>query len=234
MTPTLTGVVLASLFGLTALLAGALAPVTFTVRYLYADGRQEFSVESRAFWGLLVFRHEIPAFRLGFRGLVPRLETRVEMEAGSLDAAPGGSIPAVEDARMLYDLEAVRGGWELLRHFYATEEHWLGYLGRRMAVTRFQWHSDLGHRDAAVTGWAVGAMWALKSGALAWFQSKVPFTVSPDLFIGPSFDRPRFRSAIICIFALRVVHIIVAGLIFWRESRGKGVGLPWRNIPSRA
>lgn len=221
--------------GLLLALGSTFARLTF--RFIYEDGNHEMSLETRALFGLLRIRHEIPALQLRWTATRPQVEMQAEIEVpGGGSAGEGAGAPAERPSlrdRITYEFENLASRFQALREFYRSQRCWLDYLGDRTVLEEFKWHSDLGLGDAAETGWAVGALWTLKGTFLGWFYNKIEFGVPPDLLIEPQFEGRKVRTAFSCIFRFRLAHIIFAGLIFAREYLRKGARTFWRNIPSR-
>ena len=86
-------------------------------------------------------------------------------------------------------------------------------LENRGRFTKLHWRTTIGLDEAAATAWAIGLLWFLKSWLLNLLDQRygLPRTVA-RVGVEPSFGAPGLRTALDCIFRLRVGHIIRAGL----------------------
>ncbi|HWJ04137.1 MAG TPA: DUF2953 domain-containing protein [Verrucomicrobiae bacterium] len=100
------------------------------------------------------------------------------------------------------------------------------YKGIRCKHLR--WVFEVGLKDAAETGIAVGAIWSVIGYYLGKLNTNITFEVAnPQVAVYPSFRQPIFKADIDCIFKLRIGHIIIAGFKMLRIVRNglKGVKL---------
>lgn len=81
----------------------------------------------------------------------------------------------------------------------------------RARVQGVSWHTRIGLGDAALTGAAIGLLWAVKG---AWVASLVarhgPLLRAPDLRIEPSFAGWLCESEYACIYVLRLWDVMAA------------------------
>ncbi len=91
------------------------------------------------------------------------------------------------------------------------------YLLRVTSIEKLNWKTKIGFKDAALTGFTVGIIWASKQSILSSpilniNRKKVSVDVIPkynDYFLDVMFD---------CIIRFKIVYIIIAGLIVLRAK----------------
>jgi hypothetical protein len=78
---------------------------------------------------------------------------------------------------------------------------------------RFQWRSEIGLGDAALTGLGLGIVWNVKTFILAKINDNVEFIgLPPSIEVHPYFAGEHFNTSVYCIFKVRIGHIILIGL----------------------
>ncbi len=102
-------------------------------------------------------------------------------------------------------------------------------LEKRGAFIRLVWRSVIGSEGPAITGTAIGLLWAAKGITMGYLQSTYNFKNSPRIFVIPSFTGTTWESLFDCIFEIKLGHIIFAGIKeFIMEALGgrKDAGTP--------
>ncbi len=104
----------------------------------------------------------------------------------------------------------------LYTHLKADIENVLKFLQRKHAIPKFTLHLDLGFNDAAQTGIAAGAAYALVYGVAGLIYNNLNLKKKDlDVAVTPHFHSPKIDFYFNGIFRLRAVHIIsVLFLIF--------------------
>jgi hypothetical protein len=97
-----------------------------------------------------------------------------------------------------------------LIHDYADFMRW---VTQKVRFERFYWVTRVGLDDAAATGIAVGAYWAVKSYITAAMWHKHDHaSFRPVVKVMPIYNREIFHTDFECIFSVRLGHIISAGI----------------------
>lgn len=100
------------------------------------------------------------------------------------------------------------------KFYQQYQRYWPGvdYLLHRTQCRRFEWRTNIGFGDAAVTGWVSGILWMLKPLLLGKLSSLVSLTKRPVVMVQPEFNEKRFDTDFDCIFEVRMGHIMVTGI----------------------
>jgi len=185
-------------------------PLEFRVTYHKKDQDDLLTVRVRFLWGLAGYRVGIPVLSYKLSGGWPTLlsKTKLEGRKGKTLARSGWS------ARMFRWTAGVRRlGREYLRLYR------FGGVSRRffkgIRCRHLYWVTEVGFTDPAVTGMAVGTLWACIYYVISRFYRNVT-VVAPtqQVTVVPNFRQPVLRLDFDCIFSLRIGHIIIAGLAF--------------------
>jgi len=122
-------------------------------------------------------------------------------------------------------------GMTLLTYFLSAKYYkWLlvaGHLEKRGNFQRFQWSTQIGTGDAALTAMLSGILWTLKTSVTGYLQAKYRFVKQPEVVVTSDFQTPGLKMAFDCIFRVKLGYIIIAAFIAWfRHSwRKGGVGI---------
>jgi hypothetical protein len=93
---------------------------------------------------------------------------------------------------------------------------------KKISIIKFEWHSNFGIGDAALTGMFVGAGWSLKGGILGLLSQYMRFKVRPTVTITPFFQQKFSHTKLTCMISFRIGYAILAGLRivkFWKGGR---------------
>ncbi|GIN86879.1 hypothetical protein J6TS2_32650 [Heyndrickxia sporothermodurans] len=111
---------------------------------------------------------------------------------------------------------------ELIEHIFGLKIVIRKFL-KTVKITKFEWHSNVGVKDAATTGKLIGVVWSVKAliiGLLSKYMNLLEF---PDYTVTPSFQIPKSETVLKCMFKIRIGNAILAGLKifkFWRGGKG--------------
>ncbi|MBS3939096.1 MAG: DUF2953 domain-containing protein [Peptococcaceae bacterium] len=101
----------------------------------------------------------------------------------------------------------------------------INYTLERTLLRAFTWQTTIGSGDAAWTALLAGGIWCLKGTLLGMLQSRQKIA-GKDMVLAvfPSFKERKFQTFLQCILSVRVVHIIGAAYVLWREKRKRKKG----------
>ncbi len=179
-------------------------PIEFRVIYRRVKQDDSAVFQLAGFFGLWKYKVDVPM--LDWRWAFPpylKLETvsqpkssrnrRVKEEVKPRNAKLHGIL-----ARFFRLLDK---GFAVKRWFY-----------RGIRCRHLRWIMEVGCKDAADTGLAVGGLWSAMGYYVGKLQQNITFQVAkPQVAVYPSFDRPQWRVDFDCIFSVRFGHIIIAG-----------------------
>ncbi len=110
---------------------------------------------------------------------------------------------------------------------------------RIVKLDKFEWETEYGVDDAALTGTLYGLVWQLKSTVLFLLNRTVKFRCNPSIKVYPEFNRFVFKTQLNCILKLRLGYIILIGMFFstmvikYKISKKLGGGKSVRSSNSR-
>lgn len=186
-----------------------MAPLRLRVEYQRLERQDHLVLTLGPFWGLLPFKITVPFLNLVLRPgrRVLELKARAGQSEGvSTETAHNKvNIPSIHKIYLLLER-----WWPLLRALRPG----VRYLKARVRLCRLDWRTELGFNDAAQTGQAVGAVWALKGMLLsAVYMTLSPGQIPPRVQVQPNFNRVKLCLDIDCVIELRPVHLLISGMI---------------------
>ncbi len=158
-----------------------------------------------------LWKLELPVVKLKFDGLAPILKIIGELEAvhqkpvvkkeAEIKPSPWYKFPKIvklTPALTMAFFKMVSINKKFLKHVYCK---------------KFYWRTEFGFDDASLTGFTAGMLWAVKS--IVYRVLSININMNPDkdrLRVVPNFEQPGLRLDFDCILAVRLGHIIIAGL----------------------
>ena len=101
---------------------------------------------------------------------------------------------------------------EMVFGYLSTFYHMLKNFFKRIKVRQLIWTSEIGTGDAATTGIATGASWAVKGNILAMIRHYFLLETKPQVNVFPDFQNPVLRTNIHCMIQVQVGQTIIAGI----------------------
>jgi len=184
------------------LIAGLLLALTFVrINLAYSREGEDDRLTVRVSWlGLSLFRADVPVLDLrAAAGAKPAVR---------LQSRSGISAAAGRRTRELLLPDLFLRGYSTYRSLRAG----VFYLTPRLRIEGVDWRTRIGTGSADQTGVLTGVAWAVKGSLLTLAARFTDFRARPRLAVEPEFGRPVFATAIRCILAIRLSHIIIAGL----------------------
>lgn len=80
-------------------------------------------------------------------------------------------------------------------------------------VESFEWRTEIGTGDAALTAWVMGGLWTLKSTVIGSLNQHLDFLSRPLLQIVPNWETSHLTFEVRCIFRFTLGEIILATLL---------------------
>lgn len=122
-------------------------------------------------------------------------------------------ITPEEEVRALHDVK------EILQHIIGLHKIVRRFL-KKIKVTEFEWHSQIGIGDAAHTGMITGVAWSIKGGVVGLISSYMKLQTAPVMTISPAFNVFCSRTKLKCMIQFRFGQAIFAGIQFIKYWRG--------------
>ncbi|MFC0270303.1 DUF2953 domain-containing protein [Metabacillus herbersteinensis] len=202
--------------------------ITVTLDLNHVGDDDHFKVKLRAWFGLLRYTINIPLVKVNddSPNLIVKKEKTLGKEGNQKSSENEDEI-SPED--VLTDLKDIN---EFVQHIVGLHKIVSKFL-KKISISRFEWHSQIGIGDAAYTGMLIGAAWSIKGGVTALFSSYMKLKSNPILTITPEFNRMCSRTKLQCIFHFRIGNAMVAGLRFvkyWKGGRPHFINRPFSFI----
>ncbi|MGI6678832.1 MAG: DUF2953 domain-containing protein [Dehalobacterium sp.] len=100
----------------------------------------------------------------------------------------------------------------LLQNFSMVRELGIWFLSK-ISLRYFFWCTEIGTKDAAQTGVLTGVFWSFKAFLYGCLQQHVKHVGSnPQISVIPDFQQEKAYFRLICIFDIRLGHIMIGGL----------------------
>ena len=91
---------------------------------------------------------------------------------------------------------------------------------KNVTVHKFQWNTECGLGDAAITAQAIGYLWTAKSMLAGLLSVYLTVPALPELRVAPIYQHQLTQTQFNCMFSFRIGHAIRAGisvLLHWRK-----------------
>lgn len=106
-------------------------------------------------------------------------------------------------------------------------EHIVGFykilkrLLKRIDITKFEWKTNIGTSDAALTGVLTGVLWSIKGIVLGIASHYMNLSTKPHIEIVPNFQSAISKTRFQCMISFRLGQAIFAGLLvvrYWKRK----------------
>lgn len=209
-----------------SVMLGALAlllfylPLWIQLNYQHRDRDDRLTVEVHTVARLLYYRFEVPVLRLSRERFFPALFVEAELQQGlgrKLLLQEKEAITA-EDVLRVINWRSLRLAHRMIGEYARI----LDYVTRTTAIESLRWTTGFGLADPALTGFATGLLWTVKSVLYRRVRNMLRSPGRPQIAVEPFFGGPRLQVDFHCIFATRIGHIIIVGYKL-RQVFKKGV-----------
>lgn len=192
------------------LLAILFTTITLRLRYWKQGENDQFTFDLSIWRGLIHYRMAIPVIKVQ----QPAGEQKKKLQPGfwkHLWPRPAYKIRTEEvkrrGHRLLFNILYL--ATSETRRYYPT----ILYLINRVKLRRFNWSTEIGLIEPALTGMLAGTAWGLKGFVSSYFYRLfAPGRVKPVLNVRPNFKTACFNTNLDCIFAVRFGYIIFTSL----------------------
>jgi hypothetical protein len=182
--------------------------LTILVNYYHHNDNDDLKVELRIWFGLIKYKKHIPLIK------VDDNSPSIVVEDDSSDK----NVKQITPNDMLTNLQNTK---EMLKHVFGMNVIVRKFF-RKVTIKKFEWHSMIGVGDAAHTGMATGALWAVKGGIIGMLSHFLKLKEMPQLTVTPHFQAVVIHTQLTCIFQFRIGQAILAGLKlikFWKGGK---------------
>jgi len=167
------------------------------LEYLRNDKDDHIVLSIFALGGILKYKYEIPLVDLGLKGIRSR---KVKKK---------GRKEKVESReKKLLGFNEIVDRYKYLKDLYKSNKSLIKYLKKKALVDKFGLFCEVGTGDAYSTGIVSGSVWGIAGMIDAFFTNNFRM-VEKRVRVNPNFIEKVFKVDFLCIFSIKVVHIIV-------------------------
>lgn len=203
-------------FVFSVLLASAalLVPVELQVSYRRVHHDDHFYIEIRSVGGLIYHKFVIPVWDFRIDQLVPYLRLRSETFE-----SPDRQTASLKHEHVVNNIERLREKFDKLRRRWAQYRPVMELVLKHTHCTRFEWLTQFGLGDAALTGIGTGFVWMIKSFAIGLLHQYGHVDIRPHIQVRPDFRRTVLLTSFDCIFRVHLGDIMVVRLLLAKKEQ---------------
>ena len=200
--------------------------IYISLTYWRQDNDDHIIVDVYLLRKLICYTITIPVIKTTDRTGIVWLVSEIETAKGDVHTHAERERRFIQNLWRIY-LHYPRKFRRMLRQFRYFTRLYKTFIRKVLAslyCERLYWKTTFGAEDAAVTGIAVGALWAIKGLAYHAVRQRVKFSKRPEIAVVPVFGQQRFEVNFQCIFRLRVGNVITATYSLFNSKRKGAVG----------
>ncbi|CAH2716064.1 hypothetical protein BACCIP111895_03248 [Neobacillus rhizosphaerae] len=193
-----------------------LTKLTILVNYYHYNDNDDLKVEFRVWAGLIKYTINVPLIKIDDDS--PSIVVKSHTNMG--DAASGDSKQKVNQFTKKDVITNLNNTTELLKRVFNLHVIIRKFF-QKVTIKKLEWQTLIGVGDAAYTGMATGAFWAIKGSIVGLLSHYLNLKVMPEISITPHFQAAVIQTQLKCIFQFRIGHAILAGLKlikFWKRG----------------
>lgn len=187
-------------------------PIEIRVFYQRYNGNDLFKIRIATLWGLVGLTVEVPVATLKTVCMKPILKMVGEVETGK-----GKEVISEPQYIDFTDIDYPKL-YRMIKRFsklYKKYRRPIYYFFKGLQIRRFNWKTELGLADPALTGLSVGLAWSVKG----WIYGKLHritnfMAKKTEVKVLPKFQTKCFSTEVDCIIGFRIGHIMVTGINF--------------------
>jgi hypothetical protein len=193
-----------------------LTKLTILVNYYHYNDNDDLKVEFRVWAGLIKYTISVPLIKIDDDS--PSIVVKSHTNMG--DAASGDSKQKVNQITKNNVITNLNNTKELLTRVFNLHVIIRKFF-QKVTIKKLEWQTLIGVGDAAYSGMAAGAFWAIKGSIVGLLSHYLNLKVMPEISITPHFQAAVIQTQLKCIFQFRIGHAILAGLKlikFWKSG----------------
>jgi len=195
--------------------------VNIAIEYVMEErANGNLAVSVRMIKGLLEFKYEFSLVDILKGGLKAKPLNKRDNEKKSGEAEKG-----------VFFFEEAIGKYKSMRKLMIKNKNTLEYLRKKAVISKLLIYLKVGTGDACHTGIITGMLWAAAGSALSLLLSNVK-VLKKQINIEPDFAEKDFKVKLLCIFNVKVVHIIGGAFRYLLSMAGNLIS-GWGFIPHR-
>ncbi|ATU27750.1 MULTISPECIES: DUF2953 domain-containing protein [Bacillus amyloliquefaciens group] len=185
--------------------------IHLTFEYLHDKDNDKLTFKLSALYGLVRFKKTLPVIKVNSEdaSIDVKQDTKSEMKGQKKEKK---KITYEDVKQSIHRIEMI------LHQVFQMRQIGASFLAG-VRVTKFEWVTVIGIKDAAVTGIAAGGLWAVKGALTAMLYDHLRFIHKPVCEVIPSFQVPASKTHLQCIFFFRFGHLIGAAFKLLKYGR---------------
>ena len=192
-----------------------------TIIFFNENQNDHLQVGMKAWYGLISYTYRVPVIKGNDESFGVTMKEETGLENKKKDERKKEVTPSTV-------MERIRTFQTIIHHvtdFYPIVKRFLSHIH----VKKFEWKSEVGTGDAAVTGMLAGMVWTIKGCAIAIMSQYIKLKEKPIINVKPSFQKTVSATRLECIFSIRVGYAIGAGFKLVKQwySRKRSPVLPF-------
>lgn len=198
------------LFILSFILFSLFLRVRIKIDYHHKNRDDHLIVSVQTLFGLIKYKKEIPMIKIAEDSPAFVYEEKVKV-------GPTEQIKKEEKKEYTADdmINSFKDFKQILTHVIGLHKIVRKFL-KKVTVEKLSWSTTIGLDDAAHTGLATGAIWAIKGSIVGFLSKLMRFPHYPSISVIPEFNQWKNETKFICIFHFRIGHAIFAGMKIYK------------------
>ncbi|MFS1517611.1 DUF2953 domain-containing protein [Bacillus sp. SCS-151] len=192
--------------------------ITVRVLLLHEKDNDQIKIQLRTLFGIIRYTYNVPFIKVDKKdanlvvGQNKSSKNVGEEQTDNKDVehiSVNDVIEGIQNAKEL--IEHIVGFHQIIRNFF-----------KKVHVTKFEWQTQLGARDAAMTAILSGLAWGVKGGVIGLVSNNMKLDTNPYIEIAPSYQKPSSHTKLKCMLYFRIGYAILGGirlLKLWKGGR---------------
>jgi hypothetical protein len=193
-----------------------LTKLTVILDFYHGNDNDHLKLEFKIWFGIIKYKKEIPLIKMDDNS--PTIVVKDKTKMGKDEKTTKEDENQVDKKDILSSMNDAK---ELLKHVVKLHHIVRNFL-RKISVKRVEWHTVIGVGDAAYTGMATGAIWAVKGSIIGIISHYMKLKEMPRMTVTPYFQQSVSQTRFRCMFQFRIGQAMLAGLKlikFWKGGR---------------
>jgi hypothetical protein len=194
--------------------------LTIIIMYRHSGDDDQLTIKFKAWLGLFTYKISVPLIKIDDDSLaIVYKQNSPSQNKGEGDGEKGKKqkVTAEELINQLHDAKTV------LHHVVSMDKIVRQFL-KKVTIKKIEWNSTIGIDDAALTGMATGALWAVKGSLLGLISHYTRLKDMPKISVTPNFQQLASRTDFRCMIQFRIGNAMLAGIKvvkYWKGGRPK-------------
>ena len=185
------------------------------IKYSHNGKNDDLFIQFKTVFGLIKYTINVPVIAIDDESASIAFEDKEDSAITHKERKQKFTVNEfIDDIRKLERfLKHVLGFHIILRKFL-----------KKTKITDFNWKTDIGVEDAALTGSTSGLVWMIKGNTIGILANYTQFVGKPDIYVTPHFQQLILKTSFSCMVSFRIGHAIFAGIKVmrhWQKGKNK-------------